>query len=239
MITETYIDKTSWPDGEWKAEPDHILWLDAITGYRCIIRRSDVTGALCGYVCVNRSHPYHGKSHIEIDDIDIHGGLTYSELCSDTGQWILGFDCAHADDLCPIIPFDWAYYRNINYVENEIIGLKQQLYGKEHKHLDKYFEQEDLVQIRKNKMKMKELSLSITNNKGEKLMNTQDIKRYKEVLEELDREMAILKEDIGTISYHVEKTNKQITHLRNVYNFLSNIFTTIKLEEKENEDNKS
>lgn len=210
MITETYIDKTAWPDGEWKSEPDHVVWLDTITGYRCIVRRSDGTGALCGYVCVPRSHPYHGKSHTDIDDIDVHGGLTYSELCDDTGQWILGFDCSHADDLCPVSPFSWASYRNITYVEKEIVDLKQQLHKKEK-----------------------------TKNKGEKLMNTEDIKRYKEVLDELDKEMTILKEDIGTISYHVEKTNKQISHIRNVYNFLSNILITIKLEEKENEDNKS
>lgn len=210
MIAETYIDKDSWPDGEWKDEPDHVAWLDAVTGYRCIIRRGDATGALCGYVSVNRSHPYHGKSHNDIDDIDVHGDLTYSELCSATGQWILGFDCAHLGDLCPMSLSSWESYRNITYVRGEVILLKKQLHEKEK-----------------------------INNKGETNMNTKDLKQYKEVLTELEAEMTILKEDIVTISKHVEKTNRQISHIRNVYNFLNNILTTIKLEEKENEYNKN
>lgn len=210
MITETYIDKSSWPEGEWKSEPDHILWLDAITGYRCIIRRSDVTGALCGYVCVPRSHPYHGKSHTDIDDIDVHCGLTYSELCDDSGQWILGFDCSHADDLCPVSPFSWASYRNITYVEKEIVDLKQQLHKKKK-----------------------------TNNKGEKLMNTEDLKRYNKVLYDLETEMLALKDTIEMVFQRVDRANIQLKDVRSKYNFLQNIYETIKLEEKENENNKS
>lgn len=210
MITETYIDKSSWPEGEWKSEPDHVVWLDTITGYRCIVRRSDVTGALCGYVCVPRSHPYHGKSHTDIDDIDVHGGLTYSELCDDTGQWILGFDCSHADDLCPVSPFSWASYRNITYVEKEIVDLKQQLHKKEK-----------------------------TNNKGEKLMNTEDLKRYNKVLYDLETEMLALKDTIEMVFQRVDRANIQLKDVRSKYNFLQNIYETIKLEEKEHENNKS
>lgn len=128
-IEHIYIDKTWWPEGQWKDEPDTISWIDHETGYHCIIRRSETTGALCGYVAIPQSHRDYGKSYKEIK-LNVHGGLTYSKLCDDTGKyWIFGFDCCHFNDLMPIFKLDDYNnnYRNVSYVRNEIEKLVKQL----------------------------------------------------------------------------------------------------------------
>ena len=56
-----------------------------------------------GYVGVPRNHPYGGKQHDQVK-IDIHGGLTFSQLGSDDppwkdkNLWWFGFHCAHNSD---------------------------------------------------------------------------------------------------------------------------------------------
>ncbi len=95
----TTQDKTTWPAGPWHDEPDKIQWQDPATGLACLIHRGG-GGALCGYVGVPSSHPWHGHSYDqrvsctndcdpdycydhEIDGrISVHGGLTYSGACS-------------------------------------------------------------------------------------------------------------------------------------------------------------
>jgi hypothetical protein len=102
-------DKSQWIDGVWKIEPDHLSWVDPDTGYDCLIHRSGMTGALCGYVGIKKSHPDFGKGSDNVG-VDVHGGLTYSAECdgpiwheSDDKEpvWWLGFDCAHFFDLSP------------------------------------------------------------------------------------------------------------------------------------------
>jgi hypothetical protein len=58
-------------------------------------------GYRCGYICIPENHPWYKKQYQECkqkdgDYIDVHGGLTYCQLCDD-GWWI-GFDCAHLCD---------------------------------------------------------------------------------------------------------------------------------------------
>lgn len=76
----------------------------------CIISRNPV-GTWCGYVGVPPGHPWHGKAYDDVE-VNIHGGLTYAQGCGvhichkpEPGEaddvWWLGFDCAHAGDLCP------------------------------------------------------------------------------------------------------------------------------------------
>lgn len=80
------VDKSSWGDGPWAAEPDKRQWLDEATGLPCLIVRGP-SGALCGYVGVPRGHPCHGKHYDAVyeivEDLDIHGGLTFSDLCAE------------------------------------------------------------------------------------------------------------------------------------------------------------
>ena len=64
-----------------------------------------------GYVIIPVGHPLHGVNYETINDfVSVHGGLTYSEYCteknkdiyglddSDLGKWIVGFDTAHYGD---------------------------------------------------------------------------------------------------------------------------------------------
>lgn len=170
----TYVDKSKWRDGPWKAEIDKKQWLDEETGLPCLIVRGP-SGALCGYVGVGKSHPFFEKdystripvpdrSSIEIkqfsmgafleamrdDDghaslnciINVHGGLTFSDHCcpspsgpggichvveegEDDNVWWLGFDCAHAGDVCPayetiVYPGDEDVYRELDYVAQQV-----------------------------------------------------------------------------------------------------------------------
>lgn len=146
-----YIDKTTWGDGPWQDEPDKVTWIDPATGLSCMIRRSPgITGALCGYVGVPEGHPLYGASYQE-PDLDVHGGLTYSDKCDgdeqhgvchvpepgQTGEvWWFGFDCAHIMDLMPAmaareVERGWAStggtYRTVDYVRAEVESLAAQI----------------------------------------------------------------------------------------------------------------
>jgi hypothetical protein len=142
---QTYIDKSGWPDGEWKNEPDQVFWVDEATGYHCSILRSIRGGHLCGYVAVQKGHPLYGKTYSDID-LEIHGGLTYSEPCQGDSEqgicpatenndkaWKFGFDCAHVGDFSPgreyldLVFTGWDTYKNIAYVTAEVESLAKQL----------------------------------------------------------------------------------------------------------------
>lgn len=109
---------------EWENEPDRKHWIDAETGLDCLIVRNGLggKGALCGYVGVPKSHPWHGKDYNQCkradgEYIDVHGGLTFARGCNESGKichseekdgkianhdvWWLGFDCAHLGDFVP------------------------------------------------------------------------------------------------------------------------------------------
>jgi hypothetical protein len=144
------VDKSAWGDGPWQSEPDKIQWQDKATGLPCLIVRGPV-GALCGYVGVAPGHPFHGKNYHDVD-VEIHGGLTFSDECcqresgdagsichvADEGEpddvWWFGFDCAHAWDRCPVLGGTEILglsrkeeYRTIDYVERQCRELARQL----------------------------------------------------------------------------------------------------------------
>lgn len=174
MQTKEYrtVDKSEWPRGEWDTEPDKMQWPDPTTGLPCLIVRGP-SGALCGYVGVLSSHPWHGmgysaaigecNDHCDAESdyhdthsidalIDIHGGLTFADVCAHAGDesrhichapdpgepdnvhWF-GFDCAHSGDIAPAHmrpyggPFGTGYdtYKNVGYVRSEVTKLAQQL----------------------------------------------------------------------------------------------------------------
>lgn len=123
-------DKTGWLDGPWQNEPDKAVWVDPATNLDCMIKRGP-SGALCGYVGVDPTHPlfeveYNQTKTDDPDDYDylidadVHGGLTYSRLCQEFDEkpetrlichtakpgrssriWWFGFDCAHCNDYRP------------------------------------------------------------------------------------------------------------------------------------------
>lgn len=154
--TWTTVDKDGWGDGEWQSEPDKAQWVDANTGYACLIVRGP-SGALCGYVGVPQGHAVHklDYDHGALYDIETHGGLTFSDECQPTddpsehvchipepGQpdnvWWFGFDCAHSGDITPkynaMSTYDRSMftdgfdtYKTADYVVNCVTGLASQL----------------------------------------------------------------------------------------------------------------
>ena len=145
------MDKSGWGDGPWQDEPDKVQWPDGFTGMPCIILRNRM-GAWCGYVGVTKSHPLYevgyDDAHDRNEDIEVHGGLTFSSHCQrslpeaegachvpgegeDDDVWWFGFDCAHAFDLMPAVPSRAGspyppsrdVYRDMDYVKAEVANL--------------------------------------------------------------------------------------------------------------------
>lgn len=128
-------------ENEWETEPNEKQWIAKDTGFRCLIRRHGDFGHLCGYVGIERGHPLFGKSYPDLydcgDDISVHGGLTFADFIENHGGkeiWWFGFDCGHSYDYIPHIRLgilmSEGTYRNIEYVENEVNNLAEQLSNK-------------------------------------------------------------------------------------------------------------
>ncbi len=110
MNTHAPIDKSTWGDGPWQAEPDRVEWEHA--GLPCLALRNENFGVWCGYAAVAPGHPLHGKDHGDVE-VSVHGGLTYANRCDGDrichvpkpGEaddvWWFGFDCGHCFDFMP------------------------------------------------------------------------------------------------------------------------------------------
>lgn len=148
--TRTLIKKKALV-GAWETEPDRKLWKHK--GFDCLVVRSPWTFALCGYVGVPKTHPLFRKNYNDVYEshpkVSAHGGLTYSEKCQgaichpveEEGDevWWFGFDCAHAGDITPgsdaLLPSSflencpprYSTYKSLDYVENEVNQLAEQL----------------------------------------------------------------------------------------------------------------
>ncbi len=142
-----FVDKSTWPKGEWDFEPDKIQWQDEETGLPCLAVRHRYLGHWCGYVGVTEEHPYFGKHYYE-PNVDVHGGLTFGDFCSldekehgichiveegenDRVYWF-GFDAAHAGDISPAIrDMFHGTYKNLSYIQQECRNLAKQLKEKQ------------------------------------------------------------------------------------------------------------
>lgn len=71
-------------------------------GLKCAVVVAREASHRCGYVRVPPTHPMYGKSYDETAELDVHGGITFSEMepCveEDGKGWWFGFDFAHCDD---------------------------------------------------------------------------------------------------------------------------------------------
>ena len=73
-----------------------------------------------GYVGVPKEHELYRVDYNDIQGIDIHGGLTFSDFWQEESKdnyWYLGFDTCHA--------FDNAENCNKQFVESEVKKLKR------------------------------------------------------------------------------------------------------------------
>lgn len=126
----------------WEKEPNRVEL--EILEYPCLIIRHEQLKHLCGYVAVQENHPLFGK-HYENININVHGGLTYSdegneEIYKDkffykpkydkksNKLWWFGFDCAHAYDYVP-----GMYEQILNYyIQQEKIELFDCIEGQDY-----------------------------------------------------------------------------------------------------------
>lgn len=98
-------------------------------GYKCQIKRHVYLKNLCGYVFLPKDHALASQDPFCLA-LAVHGGITYGELVGE--NYILGFDCAHCEDLVPgmheslELPF-LQIYRSMQYVEEELKELVDQI----------------------------------------------------------------------------------------------------------------
>jgi len=133
-------------DRPWEHEPDNEEWVHELTGYKCTVMRHGTLGHLNGYVAIPKGHNAWGENYDLINDngIEVHGGLTYAEEDKETGEWVFGFDCAHAGDFSPKLALTmmkyvddsaesmgWRtrteVYRTFEWVKKEVCVLARQL----------------------------------------------------------------------------------------------------------------
>lgn len=130
------MDKSSWPNGVWRLEPDKMLWIDSETGYECLIRRVRDLTTLCVYVGIQKDHPLHGTQLVQFRKDEslfnyfnnTHNNITmaipckkfqeepgpddkigrayYENLPEPTEIWYIGTDMINNYDVIPIISDD-------------------------------------------------------------------------------------------------------------------------------------
>ena len=161
LTPEVHADENwrQWGPGPWENEPDRIEWRSPGSSLPRMALRGPM-GSWCGYVGVPEGHPLHGKKgwgtgegeeqrDDRVDQLDVHGGLTYAEACSGNichvpqpGEsdhvWWFGFDCAHSGDLTPgLLKYGLGSsmfgeaYRDTAYIIMQCEVLAAQLDGKE------------------------------------------------------------------------------------------------------------
>jgi len=143
------IDKSEWPDGPWKDEPDFDAWIDEETGYECLIlRHPQNSGGFNGYVFTPISASFSYKKEEELKDIikDIYGSLCffnhdfpyrkhygvrirYIEITADRNP--LGLP--HIDSRGLRRPLTYDDYKDIKFVKKECTSLARQLKALEKK----------------------------------------------------------------------------------------------------------
>ena len=82
-----------------------LLYNDIYRGYHFYILNLGTHPTV--YVEIPKNHKYFQKSYIDIENIYVHGGLTYSDdfLMTSYGtimknSWFIGWDYGHCDDYC-------------------------------------------------------------------------------------------------------------------------------------------
>lgn len=103
------------------------------SGFECMTRTSPMN-IPCGYVGLPKEHPYFGKHYDDVDDIEVHGGLTFSGRWEEFHDdlWWLGFDCGHAWDIdtpnvAPEYPWSFESNKSQEFVEEQTKRLAEQL----------------------------------------------------------------------------------------------------------------
>jgi hypothetical protein len=118
VIHIEFYNKDNFPPGKWHSEPDLCYWERE---FPCLAIRDMKLGIWKGFVSVDESHPFYGKSIEELFKLPgilevfgaVHGGLCgvgrlvlpkYKMFASD--HWWLGIETSHGEDLFPLVKLD-------------------------------------------------------------------------------------------------------------------------------------
>lgn len=140
--------------GPWEEEEDFYKFREPTTGLKCYVIRMKSGGHLNGYVELPHGSKYRkqirkvgrlflGKNRGKKGMVtqpryerlykagvkDVHGGLTFSGKLKPrySKKFVVGFDCAHYEDLSPLYDRTVGVYRNFEYVKKECLKLAQRL----------------------------------------------------------------------------------------------------------------
>jgi hypothetical protein len=119
----------------WLDEPDE--WEERIDDFHLVVYRNAALGFLNGYVGVPLNHKLSGEQYETLDNIYVHGGLTFSDYGEhlrnpifDKNRWYFGFDTGHCGDFAPVMHYNSFYdidfgdiYRDMNYVKSNVVDL--------------------------------------------------------------------------------------------------------------------
>lgn len=128
------VDRTRFPRGPWDEEPEDFVGPWQSHGLTCHLTRNTM-GSWCGYVTVPAGHILFGMPFDVLEDVGVHGGLSYAAREGD--GWAFGFDCSHHGDITPSMRTDthktvvelWgdAIYRTREWTKDETHRLAEQL----------------------------------------------------------------------------------------------------------------
>lgn len=125
--------------GPWNNELNRLNW--KAHGLDCMLVRNPVMLNWCGYVGISSDHPDFNRDYGDLEELNVHGGLTYANLCQgnichlsdDNGEptYWLGFDCGHFDDIAPLMLEyrhlkDWPKYSPETYKTEQYAKLETQ-----------------------------------------------------------------------------------------------------------------
>ena len=85
----------------------------------------------CGYIVLDKGHPYFGKEYDDVPYFNVHGGLTFSGnvrgIAPKGEAWALGFDAAHVGDKTfgHSVPGDT--FKDVDYMAFECESLAEQI----------------------------------------------------------------------------------------------------------------
>ncbi len=95
----------------------------------------------CGYVLLDKDHPWYGSNIDDHQDIDVHGGITFSkeaywipivsenimDISPESKLWAIGFDAAHLGDKTAYIDYPEDTFKDVDYMTNECESLAKQI----------------------------------------------------------------------------------------------------------------
>lgn len=117
VIFIEFYDKKNFPPGKWLKEPDLCCWERELP---CLAIRDMGMGVWKGFVGIEDSHPFFGKSIEELLKLPgvldifrgVHGGLCgagrlppkYKEFAK--SYWWIGIETCQGDDLMPLLKLE-------------------------------------------------------------------------------------------------------------------------------------